>query len=57
MGNKFFPPFFFFFFRFTLYNVEQIFSGVIIVIRALFQKRLDVKFNELNKLMIRKKLS
>ena len=42
MGNKFFPPFFFFF-RFTLYNVEQIFSGVIVVIRALFQKRLDVK--------------
>ena len=42
MGNKFFPPFFFFF-RFTLYNVEQIFSEVIVVIRAVFQKRLDVK--------------
>ena len=41
MGNKFFPPFFFF--RFTLYNVEQIFSEVIVVIRTLFQKRLDVK--------------
>ena len=52
MGNKFFPLFFFF--RFTLYDVERIFSGVIIVIRALFQKP---KFNERNKLMIRKKLS